>query len=75
MPNLKDMQDQNFRTSLFKEVFGSESGKLMLEYLLAVYDKPTFIPDANQMYFTQGQRQVVREIEMHTKAKIKTKKG
>ena len=47
-------------------VFGSEDGKKLLEWLRQMYvDVPIAVPgaDSSHAYFSEGQRNVVRDIE------------
>ena len=47
--------------ALFQEVFGSMSGKVLLD-MLEEHNSCEFSPDPNEQYYRLGRRDVVREI-------------
>lgn len=69
---LKDMHDTYaFRQDVFKLVFDTENGKLVLDYLKELYDIQTPTGDPNMDYFTLGKRKAILEMEKLTNSQIK----
>lgn len=54
--------DFNFRVSMFKKVFGSAEGKIVLDYLERLYNPSTPKFDPNVDYYMLGKYRVIQEI-------------
>lgn len=55
--------DYQFRISIYKKVFGSDEGKLLLDFMERLYAprEPSFNPNAD--YYMLGKYRVVQEIQ------------
>lgn len=55
--------DYQFRISIYKKVFGSDEGKLLLDFMERLYapSQPSFNPNAD--YYMLGKYRVVQEIK------------
>lgn len=55
--------DYNFRVAMFKKVFGTDEGKLVLNYLEGLYNPsvPKFEPNVD--YYMLGKYRVVQEMK------------
>lgn len=67
--------DREYRHSKFKEVFGTESGSLVLDFLEAIYDfnVPDF-QDTNKVFFKLGRKSAVKDIRIFLEPKQKKEK-
>lgn len=63
--------DYNFRVSMFKKVFGTEEGKILLEYLEKLYNPsvPKFEPNVD--YYMLGKYRVVQEMRALVNKQLK----
>jgi len=59
------------RVKLFKGVFGTKQGQILLEYLESVYKGETDLESPNNMYYRLGQRDVIKDIITLTNKKQK----
>lgn len=66
--------DFDFKVAMFKRVFGSDEGKLILEYLEKLYSPkfPNFNPNVD--YYALGKYRVVQEIRALINSERKVKK-
>lgn len=58
-----DMNDFDFRCKTFKKVFGTDEGKLVIEFLENLYSpkQPNFNPNVD--YYMLGKYRVIKEIK------------
>lgn len=62
------MQELTYRKSVFHAVFGTESGKLVLEYLTNLYEiKSVDTENSNKVYLQLGKQQVIQQIKLLSK--------
>ena len=67
--------DFNFRVSMFKKVFGTDEGKLVLNYLDGLYNPsmPKFEPNVD--YYMLGKYRVVQEVKALVNKQLKKGKN
>ena len=67
--------DREYRHAKFKEVFSTESGSLVLDFLEAIYDfnVPDF-QDTNKVFFKLGRQSAVKDIRLFLEPKQKKEK-
>ena len=56
------IKDGAERTRLFKSVFGSKEGKILLAYLEYIYKGKVDMENPNNVYYRLGQRDAVAQI-------------
>lgn len=60
-----DMSNSAIRESVFKGLFNTDSGKMVLNYLTELYEiKTPNTSNPNQVYFELGRQAVIRQIKM-----------
>lgn len=64
-------QNAGARKSLFNKVFGSEEGKLLLEFLRLKSDYPADVNNVYNNYYQQGQIALIKDIEKTMVMKVK----
>jgi hypothetical protein len=75
MSKIKDLhKDYVYRQTVFKEVFNNEKGKLVIEYLKALYDTNGNPDNSNLTFFMLGKRAAIKEIETLVNSEIKKEK-
>lgn len=65
--------DFEFRKQCFQKVFGSDLGKLVLDYLTNLYAPSTPKFDANVDYYMLGKYRVIQEINKLVQTPLKRK--
>ena len=55
--------DFNFRVSMFKKVFGTDEGKLIIDYLSKIYNPSTPKFEPNVDYYMLGKYRVIQEMK------------
>ena len=60
-----DMSNSSIRESVFKGVFNTDAGKLVLNYLTELYEiKNPDTSNPNQMFFELGRQAAIRQIKL-----------